>query len=88
MPRHDIERMIAEALGETAEQATNPPPRRPLPHGEHILNQYAKLCEETEAPPDPSADVELPAVPAPAPAPARKDRISTVFKKAVARIKR
>ncbi len=87
MARYDIERMIAEALGETQEQTTlsAPPPRSPLPHGEHILNQYVKLCGPTEALPDPSADVELPA--APAPGPTRKDRLSSVVKRAVARIK-
>ncbi len=90
MAQHDIEKMISEALGEDEAETNQYPsaPRTPLPHRQHILNQYAKLWEEVEAhQPDPSADVELPAAPASTPQPTRKARLASVVKAAVARIK-
>ncbi len=90
MARHDIERMIAEALGnEDAEtKAHSTSPRKPLPHGQQILDQYAKLWEELEAhQPEPSADVELPAAPEVRPV-GSDHMIHLIVKKALARIKR
>ncbi len=90
MARADIEKMISEALGEEPVDEYRPPPRRPLPHGQHILNQYAKLCHEPDAHrPDPSADIELPLPPAdPAPQPSSpKKKLASVMAK-FARAKR
>ena len=83
MGREEIEKMIAEALGEAEEE---PKPRRPVPHQEHILKQYVELCEKDLAP-DPSGDVVLPAAAA-ARAPQPAETKLSLVKRAVARVKR
>jgi hypothetical protein len=86
MGRKEIERMIAEALGETEEE--RPAPRRRVPHGDHILRQYVELCGKDSGP-EPSGDVSLPAAPAkPEAEPADKKAIPSAVKRALARLKR
>src|SRR5512147_2221961 len=89
MAREDIEKMIADAIGET-EEPRKPAVGKPLPHAQHILDQYAALCrteECTDA--EPSGDVELPAAPADRPASSElPNRLSSIVKRAIGRVKR
>ncbi len=97
--RPDIAKMISEAMGEAERLMTPAPlipqalatvPRRPLAHGEHILNAYAKLCDKEESyEPERSPEVALPVTRAPGPLPAGKDQlISLILRMALARIRR
>ncbi len=97
--RPDIAKMISEELGEAERLMTPAPlipqalatvPRTPLAHGEHILNQYANLCEKEKSyEPERSPEVALPVARVPEPLPAGKDHmISLIVKMALARIRR
>lgn len=90
MARDDIGKMIAEVLGNHDEQPAERPPRRPLAHGEHILEQYVAMCETSEGEkPEPSARVELPVSPAErADSSAAPTPRPSFVKKALARVKR
>jgi hypothetical protein len=86
--RREIDRMIAESLEPSG--APRPiPGRRPLPHGNHILEQYVALCREGECKQaEPSAEVVLPAAPAPSrQAPAAGNPLSALLRRALARVK-
>ncbi len=97
--RPDIAKMISEELGEAERLMTPAPlipqalatvPRTPLAHGEHILNQYANLCDKEKSYElERSPEVALPAARVPSPPPAGKDQmISSILKMALARIRR
>ncbi len=84
MSDRDIQRMIEEALAE----ADEPRSRRPLPHAQHILDQYVRLCDSDLPTADPSAEVALPVAPAPGPgAPGRARPLARIVRKAIGRVK-
>jgi hypothetical protein len=87
MGQEDIEKMIADALD--AAETSGADGRRPLAHGQHILDQYAALCGAGERPADPTAGDVLPvAAAAAAPAPTSTSPLASMVRRALARVKR
>ena len=98
-----IERLIIEALEELEEPRDAARRARPLPHGHHILEQYAALCREDEPEDaDRAPNVALPIAPAtgresarPEPVegraaaagPSRASHIATLAQRVLARVK-
>jgi hypothetical protein len=79
MAHEDIDSLIAATLEGLEERP------RPIPHAQHILDQYAALVRDEERPPEPSGRVGIP-IATPVPAPAAPVR--SVARRLIARLRR